>query len=71
MRLKYGDVFVWGDCVGKILNPAVNQQCYTIKWFHNPSNRHYYQPTALEKYCEVLPKDVAENLVALYTKENK
>ena len=66
MILKYGDVIVFEECVGRITNAVVNQQCYTVKWYHNPHNQHYYQDVSLAYKCEVIPKDVAENLIALY-----
>ena len=69
MRLNYGDVIVVEECVGRVINAFVNQSCYTIKWYHNPHKQHYYQDVSIEFKCEVLPKDVGENLVRLYEKE--
>ena len=69
MRLSYGAVIVFEECVGRVINACVNQAYYTIKWYHNPHKQHYYQDVSIEFKCEVLPKDVGENLVRLYEKE--
>ena len=68
MKLKYGDVVVFGSgCVGIVRNAGVNQECLSIEWVH-PKNHPplYYQPKTIADKCEVVPKDVAENLIALY-----
>ena len=63
MKLKYGDVFVLDDCIGKILNAGVNQECLTVRWVHNPHGWGYYLPKSIASKFHVLQKDVAENLL--------
>lgn len=68
-KLKNRDYVLIEGCIGQVTNARTNQECYTIKWEHNPANQHYYQSKGFAEHCEVLPKDVAENLIAVLTKE--
>ena len=68
MKLKHGDYILCEGCIGQVSNALVNQGCYTVQWLYNPNKQHYYQPKSLYGKCEVLPKDVAENLLEVLNK---
>ena len=69
LKLKYGDVVLYKDCVGVVHNAAVNQASVSVAWVHNPCSLGYYIPVQTAVRFEVLPKDVGKNLVRLYDKE--
>lgn len=70
MKLKYGEYVVHSkNGVGMVLNPGVNQECLTINWLTQREPCMYYHPKQFANECEALPKDVAENLIAVLTKE--
>lgn len=68
-KLKYGDVVVYKDYIGVVRNAAVNQESVSVQWVHPDNLRmRYYQPVETANTFEVLPKDVAENLLEVLNK---
>ena len=66
MKLKYGDFILYKESIGQVCNPGVNQECISINWLHFSLSQPplaYYQPKSFADKCEVLPKDVGENLL--------
>ena len=69
MKLKNREYVAYKDAIGVVHNPGVNQESVSVKWIVNPANYAYYQPKEVaEKHFEVIPKDVAENLLEVLNK---